>query len=365
MDAGGFTGNQSATWEARALFLVEVMKRQGYDAATLGEEDLRLPAEILRSLAAPDGIFVSANLRAAGGSLLLPSSRIVERAGIRVGITAVTRKPPADTTHTAEVDFAESVPSLEPVLARLRRDADLVVLLAHMPLEAAQALGEDLAGQVDVVVVGSAAMGRGRTLAEHGGAVYVVAGDRGQALGVAQVAVENGDVLGIAAEEAVLDRDTAEDPDTAELVDVFQRNLNDLMKEQAVAKAQERRAADGHWYVGAESCAGCHEREYGLWLETPHSSAFQTLEIAGTEALPECFGCHVTGHGDPAGYSPHAQGSPALVNVQCEVCHGKGTTHARDGSYGAALLMNSCRGCHDAENSPDFDPEVYWRMIEH
>jgi hypothetical protein len=341
------------------------MKRQGYDAATLGEEDLRLPAEILRSLAGPDGIFVSANLRDAGGALLLPDSRIVERAGIRVGITAVTRKPASDTTATAIVDFAEPVGAVEPVLTRLRKDADLVVLLAHMPLEAAQALGEALAGKIDVVVVGSATSGRGRTLAEHGGAVYVVAGDRGQALGVAQVALERGRVLGIAAEEAVLDRDTAEDPDTAGLVEAFQRNLNALMKEQAVARAQERRAPDGHWYVGAESCAGCHEREYGLWLETPHSSAFATLELAGTEALPECFGCHVTGHGDPAGYSPYAEGSPTLVNVQCEVCHGKGTTHARDGSYGSALLMNSCRRCHDSENSPDFDPEVYWRMIEH
>jgi hypothetical protein len=342
------------------------MKRQRYDAATLGEEDLRLPPEILRSLAAEDGFFVSANLREAGGQALLPDSRIVERAGIRIGITAVTRKPSADTTAAAAAfEFADPLRSVAPVVARLRQDTDLVVLLAHMPLEAAQALGEDLAGKIDIIVVGSAATGRGRTLAEHGGAVYVVGGDRGQALGVAQVALQDGEVLGIAADEAVLDRDTADDPETAALVESFQKNLNELMKEQAVANAQELRAPDGHWYVGVENCASCHEREYGLWLETPHSTAFATLEDAGTEALPECFGCHVTGHGDPAGYHPAAEGSPALINVQCEVCHGKGTTHARDGSYGEALLMNACRRCHDAQNSPDFDPEVYWRMIEH
>jgi hypothetical protein len=213
--------------------------------------------------------------------------------------------------------------------------------------------------------VGEATTGRGRTLAEHGGAVYVVAGDRGQALGVAQVAIEGRKIVGIAAEEAVLDRDIAEEPEVAGLVDTFQRNLNELLKEQAVAKAQERRAPDGHYYLGVESCASCHQREYQLWLETPHSSAFETLVTAGTEALPECFRCHVTGDGDPAGYAPYAGDSPNLVNVQCEVCHGKGTAHARDGTYGTSLLMNSCRNCHDADNSPDFDPGVYWRMIEH
>jgi hypothetical protein len=345
-----------------------MMKRQEYDAATLGTEDLRLPREILSALAAEEGgFFVSANLRdARTGSLLLPDSRIVERAGIRIGITAVTRQPPADTTSALRA-FAFDDPSraLPPVLERLEQDADLVVLLAGMPLEAAQALGEQLAGRIDVVVVGEAKVGRGRTLAEHGGAVYVVGGDRGQALGVAMVALDGRKVLGVVAEEAVLGRDVGEDEETAELVGSFQRNLNDLMKEQAVETARDRQAPDGHWYVGAESCAGCHQREYGLWLETPHSSAFQTLVQAGTEALPECFACHVTGHGDPSGYAPSAGGTPGLANVQCEVCHGKGTTHARDGTYGASLLMKSCRSCHDPANSPDFDPEVYWRMIEH
>jgi mono/diheme cytochrome c family protein len=86
---------------------------------------------------------------------------------------------------------------------------------------------------------------------------------------------------------------------------------------------------------------------------------------AKREALPECFGCHVTGHGDPAGYDPAVDAGKDLVNVQCEVCHGKGTAHARDGTWGKSLLMQSCAQCHDPENSPDFDPHVYWLMIEH
>jgi len=90
----------------------------------------------------------------------------------------------------------------------------------------------------------------------------------------------------------------------------------------------------------------------------------------------ECLPCHVTGWGQPGGYaipqegsSPEAIASQQLaermVGVQCEVCHGKGSEHARDGSFGRGLLMEKCNDCHDEENSPDWDAEVYWRMIEH
>ncbi len=73
----------------------------------------------------------------------------------------------------------------------------------------------------------------------------------------------------------------------------------------------------------------------------------------------------MTGHGDATGYRPGATAKPTLTGVQCEVCHDKGTRHARDGSYGRSLLMDGCGRCHDETNSPDFDPETYWLMIEH
>ena len=142
-------------------------------------------------------------------------------------------------------------------------------------------------------------------------------------------------------------------------------NLNSLMKDVAVAEAFERKAPDGHYFLGAESCASCHQTEYEIWMETPHAHAFATLVEAGSDALPECYMCHVTGHADPSGYDPRVVDARGFVNVQCEVCHDKGSRHSRDGDYGAELLMEGCARCHDEENSPDFHPEVYWRMIEH
>jgi hypothetical protein len=352
--------------------VLEIMKQEGFAAVTLGVEDLELGADLLRSLAEDDAApFVSANLwDPEAHGLLLPESRIVERAGLRIGITAATvpAESEREDVEASGLEFRDPDDALEDVVRRLRDETDFVIVLARMPLAEAQRIGEELYGMIDLVVTGGGIQGRGRVFPEHGGALYMVAGNRGQALGVTRVALGGPDgkeVEAIVGDELVLSREYPEDPETAALVKSFESTLNELLKQHAVESAVHRAAPDGHYYVGVENCAKCHEREYRLWLETPHSDAFRTLVNAGTDALPECFRCHVTGSGDPAGYVPEVRGSERLRNVQCEVCHGKGTAHARDGSYGASLLMNVCRRCHDEENSPDFDPEVYWLMIEH
>jgi hypothetical protein len=192
----------------------------------------------------------------------------------------------------------------------------------------------------------------------------VTSGNRGQSVGVTRIALDGTRIDRITGDEVVLTRTFAEHKATSELVEEFHRNLNALMKERALSEVRASLPEGGHYYIGASRCASCHKREYDLWLETPHSDAFQTLQKAGMEALPECYQCHVTGFGDPAGYHPEG-GEIDLVNVQCEVCHDKGSQHARDGSYGMSLLMSGCLRCHDSGNSPEFDPEVYWKMIEH
>jgi hypothetical protein len=370
LDAGGFTGHQSATAEARGLFNREMMKQMGYAAGSLTAEDLRLGPELVGALAQEMEMpLVSANLVDLNtGRLVLRPYTVVERAGLRIAVTAVAQHDDVLDGQVTESGFAflDPLERLPAILDDMRRDADFSVLLAHLPLDEAQRIGEAMPDQIDLVVIGGQKNGRGGPrYREHGGAVYVVAGNRGQALGVTRLAIERGRVTAAVGEELVLSREYPENETVAAAVTEFQGNLNELMKEHAVSRARDRAAPDGHYYLNAQNCAACHQREYEIWLETPHSDAFRSLVAVGQEALPECYACHVTGHGDPAGYFPHTEEAAQLVNVQCEVCHGKGTAHARDGSYGASLKMNSCVTCHDPDNSPDFDPEVYWLMMEH
>lgn len=368
VDAGDVAGPQPATGPTRGLFLLEMAKTLGYDALTFGAADAVLGREILHSLAADGSLpLVSANLtRGAGDALLLPASRIVEKGGVRVGVTAVTAAVGAEADRLAEagVGMLDPRAALAGLLPALRARADLVILMARMPLAEAKTLVEGFPDLVDVVVIGALEPGRGTVGPENGGAVYVTAGDRGQALGRVRVGLDaRKRPARIAGDEILLTTDHPESPDVREMVDGFAANLNEMLKEEAVRAAQGRAAPDGSYYVGDVSCGTCHAREHEIWSETPHAHAFQTLKDARSEALPECFRCHVTGADDPAGYVPG--GSESLQNVQCEVCHGKGSHHARDGSWGRPLRETLCMRCHDAGNSPDFDPEVYWLMIQH
>ena len=286
---------------------------------------------------------------------------------MRVGITGVTRPPSAlaESVNEAGLRFADPEKALRRALDRLERDADVVVVLANLPETEARTLGERFAGRVHVVVLGRDARSQGdRHGPEHGGAVYLAALDKGQALGVGRVALEGGEVAALSGDEMILGRRLEPEPETQALVDEFEKNLNELLREASVSVIQGRGSADGHYYVGVSECSGCHLREYKLWAETPHATAFKTLVDAGREALPECYQCHVTGSGRPSGYLPQRE-EPDLVNVQCEACHDRGSLHARDGSYGKSLLMDACSRCHDSTNSPLWDPEVYWLMIEH
>lgn len=365
LDAGGFTGTQASTWEPRALFLMETMKELGYDAATIGEPEMRFGGEMLRAvLAEPPVPVVSANLLdEETGKPLLPPSVVVQRDGVRIGITAVTGENP-ERFAEAGIRIEDPAESLRRVIPELRRKSDLVILMARLGLSESKDLVKKIPEQVDIVVVGAARHARGVVFPEAGGAVYLIADSRGQSIARAQVDLaEPGSHATIVGDDIMLNRTVKDDPEAAEMVDEFNSNLNAAMAKDHVAAAAERVSPDGHYFLGAESCATCHPREFQIWKETPHSIAFATLVDAESESLPECFQCHVTGNAENAGYDPRWKGAADLVNVQCEACHDQGSRHARDGSY--TVPTETCVRCHNPENSPDFDPEIYWLMIEH
>ena len=73
--------------------------------------------------------------------------------------------------------------------------------------------------------------------------------------------------------------------------------------------------------------------------------------------------------------------TPHLINTGCEDCHGPGEKHcaaemgdneALQLKYRKAVVITKeqskkeqCMTCHDLDNSPDFDFDKYWPLIEH
>jgi 2',3'-cyclic-nucleotide 2'-phosphodiesterase/3'-nucleotidase len=112
-----------------------------YDAATLGEHDFDGGVAALNRRLG-DGRFpvVSANLRVVGreDTLALHSYVVLQRAGIRVGVTGFTTPGASVWNHDqlqGRLRLTRLTDALPPVIPEMRRDADLVILLAHAGLD--------------------------------------------------------------------------------------------------------------------------------------------------------------------------------------------------------------------------------------
>jgi len=117
-------------------------------------------------------------------------------------------------------------------------------------------------------------------------------------------------------------------------------------------------------YSGNEFCAVCHTKEEDTWLLTQHAGAFDTLVKHGADKNAECVGCHVVGFGKPGGYTV-VPPTPALENVGCESCHGRGGPHlskdfVKGGNYEPACLV-----CHDPQHSLGFEYASFLPRVSH
>ena len=95
------------------------------------------------------------------------------------------------------------------------------------------------------------------------------------------------------------------------------------------ARSRRRPAEPGRpFYVGDAKCTGCHKTAAAFWKKTVHASAWKTLVDGGKQNDYKCVGCHVTGYGEVGGTS--LGHTDRLRDVQCEVCHGPGSTHVAE-----------------------------------
>ena len=146
VDAGDMLqGDPLATYFARRAArephpIVEAMNLAGYDAATPGNHDFDWGVPFLqRAVAAARFPYVSANIFALPGDTLLYSPyRVVQRAGVRIGIAGFTT-PGVMVWDRDRVRGRVRVAPIEaaarPTLEAIRRDADLAVVLIHSGMD--------------------------------------------------------------------------------------------------------------------------------------------------------------------------------------------------------------------------------------
>lgn len=390
--------------EERIRLVLDLQRAVGVDVWVPGPTDLgALGLEGLRAEAArADGPrILSATLADPSGALVLAPSAVLERDGVRVGVIGLSAGP-TDAALRAQVQTLDPVEAARSALAALPGDLDLVVALGNTP--------DDVADRVSAQVPGLAAVltTRGASFQDPrrptGGLAPVIeAPDRGRYVQVVQARLgsEGGAPLTLEPDArewrdlAGLARMTGEDPKTvarrAELQARFEtlgrgRNLalaepiplganldgqtrvDSLLRDfradalaDAATEAAKPTTPAARGYASSGNCVNCHTSEFARWAFSDHAKAWESLVMRKETKNPECVGCHTTGYGEPGGLGELTPTNlRRMKGVQCESCHGPLRGHPNDDAVRSRPIAEStCRSCHDAANSPDFDFATY------
>lgn len=165
-----------------------------------------------------------------------------------------------------------------------------------------------------------------------------------------------------------LPRGSAEEPAAAAALAAYRARVPALV-ERCEAEAPCPSLPEGApRYVGVKVCRACHSSAVDFWVEQSvqkpgkdeagrpvmrqlgHAQAWQTLVDAGKEKDRSCVACHAVGFGEPGGpcrTSDVEKGG--FAGVQCESCHGPGSSHAALGTREGIVRAPDearCRSCH-------------------
>lgn len=380
-DAGSALAGSADYQLIQYRYLQQAFAEMGYAALNMGESEAQLSAAQLRQLrdAAPArSVMISANLiDSSTGQPIFAPYRIVQWRGYRVAFIGAVGDVPEETLG-AGVSVEPAKSALGKLLPELKKQADVIVLLAYADEAAMRALADEFY-EIDVIL-GGKVKEPSQSLTRQNRSVVLWTTNETKALGM--LATEIGGSKRLAARDFniyFIQETIAQDPKLTQLA----QNYREEIRSAKLAVDDPARARDDEVpgvksaavYLGSESCAQCHAAAYETWQSTGHARAFKSLVARGSDADPNCIGCHTIGFGEPSGYRRN-YGAEKLVNVGCETCHGPGSEHVSDVRQAQAahvsrlyqyrpLAAADCAACHHGEFSRPFKWDEFWPKIQH
>ena len=379
VSGGGWAmGGSAESQKAQSLFLMDAMGALQYTAVNVAPADLSWGPEVLRQSALKNKIdLVSSNLKTKSDGKYVFNPYVIRNVkGIRVAFLGVMQEDEAMAPFGPggdDLQVGEPKASIAALLPEVRAKAEVVVVFTHLGQRKTQQLVDEVKG-INVAISGldgfvnhkPTEVGTDST----GGVTYVLeAGERGKYVGAFTMVVsETGKILRQTNEVHSLDKNVKDDSLMLLKVVALKESLKEIRKREAVEQAVTNSnastpgtpAGPQEKFIGANMCARCHQLEFESWKASSHAHAMKTLEAKAMESSAECLKCHVTGYNQASGY-PAGQ---EMGSISCEQCHGYGTLHG-DAKFVAKPGPETCTGCHDKKNSPNFDYQKYVAKMAH
>ncbi|MCR5162463.1 MAG: hypothetical protein K6C40_00435 [Thermoguttaceae bacterium] len=395
LDVGGISPGVTKQAQLKFLAAVNMLREMGYDAITFGTIDLKFPCgSILAEVSNPGvsgQLFTSANVGLIEfDNKQLPPAKIVRRNGIKIGIIGVLGDEECKQVQNDEVVFRPASNVLAQLVPMLKEQCQFIVLLSHASIEESKKFAKDFP-DIDVIVTpnGPPVPPSEPEIIPETGQYFITIGEKG--MNVLVLGLYDDDETPLRYQRVPMDSRFPSSQKILGLMGIYQDQLRleglDGLGIQPLRNPFEESNGE---YVGSKRCEKCHEESYKTWKTSRHSIAWNSLEKSNPPRTfdPECIACHVEGW-NAEHRMPFKSGflgvdtTPDLINVGCESCHGPGEKHmqAEIGSnlklqkkYRKALHLDAadeektkaiCIQCHDLDNSPKFDYDRYYKVIEH
>lgn len=292
---------------------------------------------------------------------------------LRIGIVGFSEGKPtgpnAKETVFAGFRIDDPFEAARKVLPELKQKTDYIVALAYMDMASAQRLASENS-EIDTLI-GARQTSSMDELQHFNRATITYAYNQTKYLGELRIYIKgDGSTENQINRFIALDSTIPDDPSALEVVTAAHTEFTTEQNASAQTTATSARpnallGGGDSPYAGVETCAGCHEKENQVWVNSRHGHAMATLEKKNQQFDNECIGCHVVGFQRGGFQSLYT--TPQFANVQCEECHGPGRQHASNPGkgYGFVATPVGCIQCHKEPNDPDFDFAVYWPKIKH
>ncbi len=406
LDSGGMVRRVGPQSEIKYRYALESLMKLGYQAIGLGARELQLSSDsllfVLANLDAEQNPLVSANISLFDSSSPFTKPyRVVEAGGKRIGITSIlVEKHKLAIKNSSDVLWQDPAEALRKVMPQLEKEnCDLLVLMTSADPNEAAPLAKQFP-QFDLITTAGASEPPLRTKLIEGTETQLIeSGHKG--MYVIVLGIYDDPDEPVKYQRVPLDHRFDDSPDMKQMLATYQNELRDTGLDGLGITGVKN--PDGQ-FVGSAACGDCHTTAMEIFEGTPHSHATETLVKLDPQRHfdPECLSCHATGW-NPQKYFPYASGflglesTPHLTANGCENCHGPGKAHVdaelgetdvteaeqeqlraamrlkivenegnKDGQvFKNAKVVQRCVECHDTDNSPDFDFQEYWPLVEH
>lgn len=398
IDAGQIADGFGIQKELKFDMAVNAFHLMNYKAISIGANELKFPAYFLLTFTAPSGmgdpsLFFSANVAVYSFHRLytLPY-KVIDHNGMRIGVTSVVF-PHEDLSHRDEnILIGDPATKLKEILPELKEaQCDKMILIVHGTEKETIDLAAEFP-EFSIIITSDSPSTPPADLRKINQNQYLVElGEKGKYTAV--LGFFNDSANPVRYQRVALDSRFEQSKDVHLLMEGYQRILKTLITEKGyknglgLSQVESPYQATLGNYTGSAKCESCHEESYRIWRRNKHSTAWNSLVKTADPPRdfdPECISCHVVGwHG--TGYFPYTGGfdseksTPHLKNVGCESCHGPGSKHieaemGKDEALQDRIrkemqlgknVKKVCFSCHDNDNSPEFDFDSYYKIIEH